>query len=126
LKHFNFLFISPCEPLFPKARAIFSSLVKGPLETPPASELARYFRVRKLWESRQFAALNNEDIEFLSEATRRFASYRVQELYRAWATGDLSDARIAALFCSSNGQRQVNFDTRLMKRQRFLPSAVPG
>jgi hypothetical protein len=123
LKHFNFLFISPCEPLFPKARAIFLSLAKGPLETPPASEIARYFRVRKLWELRQFAALKNEDIEFLSDATRRFASDPVQELYRAWAKGELSDARLAVLSCGSNGQRQVNFDTYLMK-QRFLPSAV--
>ncbi|MGI0085798.1 MAG: hypothetical protein ACREBQ_12025, partial [Nitrososphaerales archaeon] len=32
LKQFSFLFVSPCEPLFPKARAIFSSVVKGPLE----------------------------------------------------------------------------------------------
>src|SRR5215467_5855081 len=33
LKQFNFLFLSPCEPLFPNARAIFSSMVKSPLET---------------------------------------------------------------------------------------------
>ncbi|MGH9713652.1 MAG: hypothetical protein ACRD5M_10175 [Candidatus Acidiferrales bacterium] len=124
LKDFNFLFISPCEPLFPKARAIFLSLVKGPLETPPASEIARYFRVRKLWESRQFAALKNEDIEFLSEATRRFTSERVQQLYKTWAKGEPSDTRLPALFCGSNGQRQVSFDSCLMKRQRFLPGAV--
>jgi hypothetical protein len=124
LKQFNFLFISPCEPLFPKARTIFLALVKGPLETPPAAEIARYFRVRKLWEFRQFAELKNEDIEFLSEATRRFASDRVQELYRAWAKGELSGARLTTLFCGPDGQRQVNFESCLMKRQRFLPSAV--
>ena len=95
LKEFNFLYISPCEPLFPKSRAIFSSLVKGPLETPSASEIARYFRVRKLWESRRFAALKTEDIEFLNEATRRFASERIREIYKAWVKGELAANTIA-------------------------------
>jgi len=124
LKQFTFLFLSPCEPLFPKARAIFSSLVKGPLETPSASEIARYFRVRKLWESRQFVGLKTEDIEFLNEATRRFASERVQELYKAWAKGELADSTLASMFSDSKGQRRVGFDTCLINRQRFLPAGI--
>jgi len=124
LKQFNFLFISPCEPLFPKARAIFSSLVRGPLETPSAPEIAWYFRVRKLWESRQFAALKTEDVEFLNEATRRFASERVQALYKAWVKGEFVDSRLASVFPDSNGERRMGFDTCLMKRQRFLPPAI--
>ncbi len=118
------VFISPCEPLFPKARAIFFSLVKGPLETPPAAEIARYFRVRKLWESKQFAALKMEDIEFLNEATRRFASERVQGVYKTWAKGELSDSKLASLFPGSNGERRIGFATCLMKQQRFLPAAI--
>ncbi len=97
LKQFNF-FISPCGPLFPKARAIFLSFVKRPLETPSAMDIIRYFRVRKLWISREFAALKTEDIEFLNEATLRFASARVQELYKSWEIGELPDARLALLF----------------------------
>ena len=124
LKHFNFIFISPCEPLLPKARAIFLSLVKGPLETPQATEITRYFRVRKLWESRQFTALKTEDIEFLSEATRRFSSERIQQLYKGWTKGELSESNLAALFSDSNGQRRINFEACLMKRQRFLPAAI--
>ena len=124
LKQFNFLFISPCGPLFPKASAIFLSLVKRPLEMPSAMEIVRYFRVRKLWVSREFAALKTEDIEFLNEATLRFASARVQELYKSWEKGDLPDARLALLFSASNGQRRVAFETSLVKRQRFLRSAI--
>jgi hypothetical protein len=124
LKEFNFVFISPCEPLFPKARAIFSSLVKGPLEMPPAAEITRYFRVRKLWESKQFAALKTEDVEFLNEATRRFASERVQDVYKTWAKGELPDSKLASLFSGANGQRRIGFETCLMKRQRFLAAAI--
>ena len=124
LKQFTFLFLSPCEPLFPKARAIFSSLVKGPLERPSASDIARYFRVRNLWESRQFVALKTDDIEFLNEATRRFASERVQELYKAWAKGELADSTLASMFSDSKGQRRVGFGTCLINRQRFLPAGI--
>ena len=95
LKQFNFLFISPCEPFFPKARAIFLSLVKGPLEMPSAAEISRYFHVRKLWEGKQFAALETEDIEFLNEATHRFTSERVQQVYKSWAKGELPAATLA-------------------------------
>jgi len=124
LKQFNLVFISPCEPLLPKAHAIFFSLVKGPLETPPAAEIVRYFRVRKLWESKQFAALKMEDIEFLNEGTRRFASERVQDVYKTWAKGELSDSKLASLFSGSNSQRRIGFESCLMKRQRFLPAAI--
>ena len=124
LKQFNFVFISSCEPLLPKARAIFLSLVKGPLETPPAADIVRYFRVRKLWESKQFAALKMDDIEFLNEATRRFASERVQDVYKTWAKGELSDSKLASLFSGSNSQRRIGFESCLMKRQRFLPAAI--
>jgi hypothetical protein len=120
LKQFHFLVLSSCEPLFPKARAIFLSLVKGPLESPTALEISRYFRVRKLWEWRQFAALKSEDVVFLNEATRRFASKHIQELYKSWAKGELADEQLASLFCDSQEQRRVGFDTCLVRPSRFL------
>lgn len=124
LKQFHFVFLSPCEPLFPKARALFLSLVKGPLESATALEISRYFRVRKLWESRQFAALTTEDVVFLNEATRRFASERIQELYKSWAKRELPDSQLASLFSDSQEQRRVGFDTCLVKPSRFLAPEI--
>ncbi len=124
LKEFHFLFISPCEPLFPKARALFLSLVKGPLERSSALEISRYFRVRKLWESRQFVALNTDDVVFLNEATRRFASERIQGLYKCWAKDELPDSQLASLFSDSQEQRRVGFDTCLVKPSRFLAPEI--
>ncbi len=124
LQRFDFLFLSPCESLFPKARAIFLSLVKGPLEMPSVAEISRYFRVRKLWESKQFAALENEDIEFLNEATHRFTSEKVQQAYKSWAKGELSAAMLASVFSDLNRQRRVGFDTYFVRRQRFLAPGI--
>ena len=120
LTRFGFLFISPCAALFPKACEIFSSLVKRPLELPTGEEITRYFRVRKTWEAKQFRDLKIEDIEFLNEATHRFRSPQVEDLYKSWKQNKFDDARLASLFSNVNMPRQVSFDTYLVKSQRFL------
>ena len=124
LKQFRFLFISPCEPLFPKARAIFSSVVKGPLEVPSVTEITRYFQVRKLWESRQFAALRNEDIEFLNEATRKFAAPHIQGIYKEWKAGSLTEAHLVSLFPASDTNRKISFETCAVPSHRHLYSRI--
>lgn len=124
LQQFNFLFLSPCGPLFPKACALFSSLVKDPLEAPIAEEISRYFQMRRLWETRQFARLKTEDVMFLKEAMGRFASERIVELYKRWTKGGLSDLQLASLLPDSNRQRCVGFDTCLVKVPRFLAPEI--
>jgi len=124
LKQFRFLFVSSCEPLFPKARAIFSSVVKGPLEVPSVTEITRYFQVRKLWESRQFAALRNEDIEFLNEATRKFAAPHIQGIYKEWKAGSLTEAHLVSLFPASDTNRKISFDTCAVPSHRHLYSRI--
>lgn len=126
LKQFRFLFVSPCEPLFAKARVIFSSVVKGPLELPSVAEISRYFHVRKLWESRQFAALRNEDIEFLNDATRRFAAGHIQEIYKEWKTNSLTESDLVSLFPASDSNRRITFDTYAVPSHRHLYSRMAG
>ena len=124
LKQFRFVFVSPCEPLFPKARAIFSSVVKGPLEVPSVAEITKYFQVRKLWESRQFAALRNEDIEFLNEATRKFAAPHIQSVYKEWRASSLTEAHLASLFPVPESNRKISFDTYAVPSHRHLYSRI--
>lgn len=120
LQRFDFLFISASDALPRKATEIFASLVKSPLEQPAAVELTRYFRVREAWEEKRFAELKNEDVEFLSEATARFKSEQCQELYRSWKAGHVEESAIASMFGHSNGNRQITFETCLVKQQPFL------
>lgn len=124
LKRFRFLFISSCEPLFSQARAIFSSVVKAPLELPSAGEISRYFEVRKLWESRQFAALRNEDVEFLNEATRRFSGGHIQTIYNEWKTGSLTEAQLVSLFPGPDLNRKITFDTYAVPSHRHFYSRM--
>lgn len=124
IKQFRFLFVSPCEALFQKARAIFASAVKSPLELPSVGEISRYFHVRKLWESRQFAALRNEDIEFLNEATRRFSAGHIQEIYKEWKAGSLTESHLVSLFPAPDSNRRITFDTCAVPSRRHLYSRI--
>ena len=124
LRQFRFLFVSPCEPLFPKARAIFTAVVRRPLEAPSVADISRYFQVRKLWESRQFAALRNEDIEFLNEATRKFAASHIQTIYKEWKSGSLTEAHLVSLFPGLDSNRRINFDTYGVPSHRHLYSRM--
>jgi hypothetical protein len=98
--------------------------VKGPLEIPSLAEISRYFQVRKLWESRQFAALRNEDIEFLNEATRKFAAGHIQGIYKEWKAGSLTEAHLFSLFPGSDSNRRISFDTYAVPSHRHLYSRI--
>jgi hypothetical protein len=124
LRQFRFLFVSPCEPLFPKARAIFTAVVRRPLEAPSVADISRYFQVRKLWESRQFAALRNEDIEFLNEATRKFTASHIQTIYKEWKSGSLTEAHLVSLFPGPDLNRKIIFDTYGVPSHRHLYSRM--
>jgi hypothetical protein len=124
LRQFRFLFVSPCEPLFPKARAIFTAVVRRPLEAPSVADISRYFQVRKLWESRQFAALRNEDIEFLNEATRKFTASHIQTVYKEWKSGSLTEAHLVSLFPGPDLNRKIIFDTYGVPSHRHLYSRM--
>lgn len=120
LEQFRFVFISGSDTLAGKAAELFTTLVTAPSERPTAIELTRYFRVRKAWEERRFADLKNADVEFLSEATRRFRSEHCQELYRSWKLGQIAEREIASIFGTSNGNRQIAFETCFVRQQPFL------
>lgn len=120
LKQFNFVFISARSDQFVQARRIFSQLVHTPLRQPAAGELLRYFRVRKAWEAKQFAALKHEDVQFLHDATKAFRAERFQELFRAWNAGTVSEYELHAAFEAHSNTREIGFDAYVVRPQGFL------
>lgn len=88
---FRVLYVSDSPVHFIRAAERFSKLVKPCLENEDPSDTAHYFRVRRLWEARQFASLTNEDLELLNRGQARFENPRLTNLYRRWAAGHLTD-----------------------------------
>jgi hypothetical protein len=91
LHRFRFLYITDRQAYFPNAEEQFRSLVKQPLESDVSSDIQRYFRIRKKWESHQYIVPITEDLEFLKEARERFNGDRFDTLYHAWRLGGDSD-----------------------------------
>ena len=80
LSEFRLVYVSRADSHFGKAAEIFDSLVKIPLESDIAGDLLHYFRVRKAWDEKQYAAVTDADLIFRNHA--RGQVYR-REIRRA-------------------------------------------
>jgi hypothetical protein len=126
LNRFRFLYIAAKEAYFRMAEEQFRALVKQPLESDVSSEIQRYFRIRKKWESHQYIVPVTEDFEFLKEARERFHGDRFDTLYHAWRFGKLGDHELRVELSQLAPNRTVFFDTYLVHRNGSPRAAESG
>src|SRR6202451_2730001 len=115
LSDFRFLYVSRSNSWFVKATEIFHSLVKTPLESDIACDLIRYFRVRRAWDAKQYAAVTDADLIFRNEARKRFSGERFEGLYRALKSERITESAIRQQFAPNDRSRRVGFDTYLLQ-----------
>ena len=115
LRAFRFVYVAPRPAAFRRAEKRFRSFVKEPLEIDVSSEVLRYFWVRQKWERHEYVVPVTDDLEFLSEARRRFLGQRFETLYDAWLAGSLDEAALRAEFAQLTPGRKVSFDTYLVR-----------
>src|SRR5208282_3854323 len=116
LSEFRLVYVSRTDSHFGKAMEIFSSFVKIPLESDIAGDLLYYFRVRKAWDEKQYAAVTDADLIFRNQARARFTGERFEGLYRGWKTGRVSEIGIRQEVGTNDRQHTVGFDTFLLRR----------
>lgn len=116
LSQFRMVYASRSRAQLEKAGEIFRSLVKIPLESDIGDELLRYFRVRKAWDDKKYAAVSDADLVFRNRARSRFAGERFEGLYRGWKNGHLSEDAIRKLVGTNDRKRVVGFDSFLLQR----------
>ena len=115
LSGFRFLYVSRTNSSFEKATEIFHALVKTPLESDIAGDLIRYFRVRRAWDEKQYAAVTDADLIFRNEARKRFSGDRFEGLYRDWKNERITESMIRQQFTTNDRTRRVGFDTYLLQ-----------
>ncbi len=120
LPQFRFLHISRTPAHFKKATEHFTSVVKIPLESDVSAEVLRYFKVRSVWDTKEFRTLTNNDLLFLNESRRRFHGERFENLFRNWKAGRLTEADIRSEFAQTVPNRKVFFAPYLVNGQRFI------
>jgi hypothetical protein len=116
LSQFRLVYASRADLHFGKATEIFHSLVKIPLESDIAGDLLRYFRVRKSWEEKRYAAVSDADLIFRNHAKSRFGGQRFEALYRGWKHGRVSESGIRQELGTDDRERKVEFETFLISR----------
>ena len=115
LSAFEFLYVSRMNSWFDKAAEIFHSVVKTPLESDIACDLIRYFRVRRAWDEKQYAAVTDADLIFRNEARKRFSGDRFEGLYRGWKNERITESDIRQQFAPNDRTRRVGFNTYLLR-----------
>ena len=115
LSEFRLVYVSRADSHFGKAAEIFDSLVKIPLESDIAGDLLHYFRVRKAWDEKQYAAVTDADLIFRNHARARFTGERFEGLYRGWKNGRVSEIGIRQEVGTNDRKHTVGFDTFLLQ-----------
>lgn len=125
LFQFRFLFVARSDTHFAKAAELFRDLVTIPLESNPAADLLRYFRIRKTWDMAQYASVSEGDLIFRNLARERFGGSRFEHFYRAWKVGRVSEQQIRTEFQGSDRPHVIEFGTQLLLSIGPIQS-VPG
>jgi hypothetical protein len=105
---------------FEAARKMFLSRVDQPPEIDSGEEVLTYFRLRKLWETKQFAKLDTHGVIRLNQYTERFAGDPYEKHYPAWRDLQVSDAMVSSFFRDLTPQRKVGFEAELVDGQAAL------
>jgi hypothetical protein len=118
LHSFRFLYISPRDTEFERARQGFRRAVEDLPESDVSRQVLRYFEVRKRFEGRQYVVPVTEDFEFLNDAKRRFHGDRFEGLYTAWVSGALREQELRNEFPRLEPAKTVVFETCLVSQHR--------
>ena len=110
---FNFIYASPDSAKFGRAQRFFSRAFDS---NPPAdaTQLARYFEIRQLWEGHKTESLTRADRDLLRDGDKRFRGEIFESLYQKWSAGTISLADIQHQFgVPEAGEKRV-FATHLL------------
>lgn len=116
----KFVYIATRPKHFAAARELF--LAMAPCTTNPDPGVAglRYFHYRHMWETKQYARLNAEQIEFLNEATKRFNDALIDIRYQQWLHAEITAGAVSEEFRRLAPPREVSFQTELVDGQAAL------
>lgn len=116
----NFVYIAIRPKHFAAARELFLAMAPRTTDPDPGVEGLRYFHYRHLWETKQYAKLSAEQIEFLNEAKKRFDDALTDIRYEQWLNGQITAGAVSEEFRRLAPQREVSFRTELVDGQAAL------
>jgi hypothetical protein len=116
----DFAYIATSRRHFAAARKLFLAMAPQTKDPDPGVEGLRYFHYRHMWETKQYARLNPDQIEFLKEAQERFDDALTDIRYGQWLNGQITAGAVSEEFRRLAPSREVSFRTELVDGQTAL------
>jgi hypothetical protein len=117
LPNLNFRYIATRDTNFERAKKVFHATFQGLWNPDGPSGLLRYFHTRRTWDEKNYGKLNNDDIAFINEGKERFGTPELENLYRSWRAGEITEnavrsdslkfrtpSQVSIIFSTVNGQ----------------------
>ena len=115
LPEFRFLYIANSSVTFIAAESYFLKRFAPANSHGSSDKVLRYFRLRKAWEQEKYGLFSNSDIEWLNDATLRFATTRIESLYTVWCAGQLTESGVRQEFAYTSARTTVAFAVCLVQ-----------
>ena len=109
LQSLNFRYIATRDTNFERAKKVFHGTFQRLWNPDGPSGLLRYFRTRRTWDEKNYGKLSNDDIAFINEGKERFGSPELENLYRRWRAGEITENAVRSDSLKFRTPSQVSF-----------------
>jgi hypothetical protein len=117
LQSLNFHYIATRDTNFERATKVFHAAFQRLWNPDGPSGLLHYFRTRRTWDDKDYDKLSNDDITLINDGKERFGSPELENLYRNWRAGEITEnalrseslkfrtpSQVSLIFSIVNGQ----------------------
>jgi hypothetical protein len=132
LSQVRLYYIATRDTNFERAKKLFHETFQRLWNPDSPFGLFQYFRTRRLWDEKQFAKLSNRDIEFLNLSQERFGNPGIEDLYKKWRAGTITENAVRSESIKYRQPSQaalisvtVNGQAALFERHPHRPVNVP-
>jgi hypothetical protein len=125
LSGFDFVYAAPSPVKFQRAEQFFRSTFE---ENSAANvrSIARYFRVRRLWDENKHSLLTRADRDLLRYGNQRYRDEFSESVYRKWAAGGTEEQALEALLGVHQAAPKWRFRTHLLPRDYDIFGSESG
>jgi hypothetical protein len=113
LPAFELIYASPGQWKFDRASEVFAAIFRN-ANRPNPEHLARYFQIRRLWETGQHASLTRAHRDHLRAGDKQYKGEPFESAYQKWFAAGLPELDLEALLGPSFLRQEVGFRPHLL------------
>ena len=125
LPRFELIYAAPSTAKFKRAERFFRGLFEES-SAANARSLARYFKLRRLWDEEKHELLTRADRDFLRYGNQRYREQFWESVYQKWAAGDPGSQSLEMVLSTHQQTSNWGFRTHLLPHDHDIFTADFG